>query len=611
MAYPGLGMIGCEHLAGMYGVDEGIIDGKGTGVRHLFYKGFEEDLVHSAVTLVKSGGKILYGNRVESKARHPEHIAPLDSYTDQGFCFTDVFETEDFRKVDRAFGFEESSLGFSCTITNRTYREKEVEVYAYVMLRPQGQGRIRVEDNRALASGQTCTIGIRGEQCDRFHLVEEGPTGFIYRTTAHVLYGDASPLELNPGEGSLTGILVGRTLTLPPDGSHTFHWTLAVGGREEEALDHLEACPPAGAFSKAKAYWQSFLARGEQPVAGTPLALERINRIAIKSATNRGFVPADLTGHYYSDGMPSYYARDSMMVARAFLLSGHYREAKEILLYLMERPRKKSGEFYQRYNGKGQPSEGANNEVYQQLDSIGYFLRNARDYERFTGERLIDDAWIAELTGVLLASERKKGLVGPEGGVNEGVFGPAYITSSNMFIYGGIRAAIEMVSDAHLRDRLIDLNRSILAGIETTYLAGEGYQYGYVSYHDELVRKYDAPQYFGLLYGFEDTNKMRATHRYLLDHADFYHGGTGYSEQEYHHGPWLFNTGACAEYAYCTGDLKTYEKKRDWMVRHANRYGLMPEAISGDDERISYINPLVWACAEFVSVCHIHSQQEG
>ena len=38
-------------------------------------------------------------------------------------------------------------------------------------------------------------------------------------------------------------------------------------------------------------------------------------------------------------------------------------------------------------------------------------------------------------------------MVGPEGGVNEGVFGPAYITSSNMYIYGGLLAAIEIAKE--------------------------------------------------------------------------------------------------------------------------------------------------------------------
>ncbi|GKT24134.1 hypothetical protein ADUPG1_004576, partial [Aduncisulcus paluster] len=48
----------------------------------------------------------------------------------------------------------------------------------------------------------------------------------------------------------------------------------------------------------------------------------------------------------------------------------------------------------------------------------------------------------------------------------------------------------------------------------------------------------------------------------------------------------------------------------DWVRQHSNGYGLMPEAIDGDNENKSYINPLVWACAEFVSACQIEHQQE-
>ena len=88
-------------------------------------------------------------------------------------------------------------------------------------------------------------------------------------------------------------------------------------------------------------------------------------------------------------GSPSYYARDSMMVARAFMLSGHHREFEDIMLYLINRPTKANGEFCQRYNGKGLPSEGANNNVFHQLDSIGYFARNIRDYYFKSGKMLL------------------------------------------------------------------------------------------------------------------------------------------------------------------------------------------------------------------------------
>jgi hypothetical protein len=608
MRYPGLGIIGCEKLAGMYGVNEGIIDGKGTGVRHLFYDGFDLDLVHSAVTLIKDGDTIYYGNRVEKKTGHPIHLKPVESKTEEGFCFTDHFETTELSKIDRGFGFGESCLGFQCEIKDERDQEREIEVYAYVLLRPQPRMMAAKRASQVIAVGEHSAIGISAENCDLVTLVEEGPTGFIYRLTSALLYEEGNDASIEPRDDSLTGILLGKRMTLPANGSVSFEWKMQFERTEQELEVVLDACDDLK--TQARMYWDTFVRQGNILKDPKHQAQERVNRIAIKSAMIGGFVPADLTGHYYSDGMPSYYARDSMMVARAFLLAGHYREAKEILIYLINRKKKVSGEFYQRYNGEGNPSEGANNNVFHQLDSIGYFARNLREYQRMTGERLMEESDLKGLMHALLTCEKKQGMVGPEGGVNEGVFGPAFITSSNMFIYGGVQAAMEMIEDDAYNESLKNLNKEILKGVESTYLAGEGYQYGYVSYHDDLVKKYDTPQYFGLLYGFEDTENMRATHQNLLQHAAFFEDGIGYSEQEYHHGPWIFNTGACAQYAHLIGDLETYARKLAWISDHGNAYGLMPEAVSGDDETQCYINPLIWACAEYVSTCHIKRIEE-
>ena len=608
MRYPGLGIIGCEKLAGMYGVNEGIIDGKGTGVRHLFYDGFDLDLVHSAVTLIKDGDTIYYGNRLEKKAGHPVHVKPVESKTEDGFCFTDRFELEGLTKTDRGFGFGQSSLGFQCEIENQENKSREIEVYAYVLLRPQAQMKVVKRTSQVIAVGEHSAISIRADHCDLVTMVEEGPTGFIYRLTSGLLYGDGKDETIEPRDDSLTGILVGKKVTLSAMGSVSFEWKMQFD-RTKEALDRVSnSCKDLK--TQAELYWDAFVQQGNELKDPKHQEQEKVNRIAIKSAMIGGFVPADLTGHYYSDGMPSYYARDSMMVARAFLLAGNLSEAKEILNYLINRKRKVSGEFYQRYNGMGDPSEGANNNVFHQLDSIGYFARNLREYKRMTGEQLMEEDDLKKLMHALLTCEKKQGMVGPEGGVNEGVFGPAFITSSNMFIYGGVQAAMEMIEDDAYSELLKNLNKEILRGVESTYLPGEGYQYGYVSYHDELVKKYDTPQYFGLLYGFEDTENMRTTHRNLLQHAAFFGDGIGYSEQEYHHGPWIFNTGACAQYAYLIGDLETYIRKLAWISDHGNAYGLMPEAVSGDDETQCYINPLIWACAEYVSTCHIKRIEE-
>lgn len=174
-----------------------------------------------------------------------------------------------------------------------------------------------------------------------------------------------------------------------------------------------------------------------------------------------------------------------------------------------------------------------------------------------------------------------------------------------MCVYGGLMAAVQMLEKHPLIEQINQTCADILAGIEGTFVPGEGYKYGYVTYHDDLIFKYDTPQYFGPLYGFPNTKNMRTTHARLLNNASFLEHGIGYSEQEYHHGPWIFNTAACAQYAFCIGDMDTYESKLSWLKDHSNAYGLMPEAISADNPNQCYINPLVWACAEVISALHV------
>ena len=62
----------------------------------------------------------------------------------------------------------------------------------------------------------------------------------------------------------------------------------------------------------------------------------KINLVSMKAVCVGGYIPADLTGHYFCNKMPCYYARDSIMVARAFFLSGHFRECRAILSFHMQ-----------------------------------------------------------------------------------------------------------------------------------------------------------------------------------------------------------------------------------------------------------------------------------
>lgn len=60
-------------------------------------------------------------------------------------------------------------------------------------------------------------------------------------------------------------------------------------------------------------------------------------------------IPADVIGHYNSNnGTPTFYVRDSLMIARAFIYSGYLDEAKKIILFIAGLPLKEEGEFFQR-----------------------------------------------------------------------------------------------------------------------------------------------------------------------------------------------------------------------------------------------------------------------
>jgi len=607
MSFPGLAIIGCDRLAGIYGVNEGIVDAKGCGVQHLFFGGFKKDLIHSATSLIKDGDTIYYGNRSEKVGQHPIHLTPSHSAAEGGYIFSDHFDYANFTKTDQAFAWGEANLGFESVIANKTDQARRIEVFAYVIVRAQKARNIFGDGGRIIAEGNDCHIGVNFDGATLHTIVEEGPTGFIYRLSGALLHGNKHLGPVAAGENMLCGIAIGKQVELEARGEVKISWSMGFSANKEELEKTLAAQADGNNKDKARHYWDAYLSAGTKATIAGFAGLDRANQVAIKSAMIDGFVPADLSGFYYANGLPCYYARDAMMVARAFMLAGRLGEARQIILYLLALKRKPSGEFYQRYDGHGRPAEGANNAVFHQLDSIGYLLRAVYEFKQLSGELLTSPGDIADLARVIIRAEKKHGLVGPEGGVNEGVFGPAFIVSSNMCIYGGLKAAAGLLGDHPLVAHIEATNEAILAGIEGAFAPAQGYCYGYVTYHDELVMKYDTPQYFGLLYGFKDTQNMRKTHALLLKNASFDGDGIGYSEQEYHHGPWTFNTAACAQYAFKIGEGKTGLAKLRWLDKHANDYGLMPEAFSADNPGQCYINPLVWACAEVVAALHVVS----
>lgn len=604
--YTGIGLIGNENIAAIYAVNNGIVDINGTGIYHLFYKDYSHDLIQSAVTMIKAGDTICYGNKVWREETHPHHIRPEKTYVEDHYRYCDEFSLEHLGlyRTEKVYAYGEHRLVFETEIENRSGQQQEISVYGYTAVRNTRPIAVEKQgtDSVCVHTGNVY-IGMHTSVNGETYLVDDSPTDFAYQTFLDIMEGRQNT-ETRETDSRL-GYAKGGNVMLEPGETKKICWTLIFADSKEELSEELHRAEGVDLRAEADNYWKNWIEEGCVPESDQFADMALTNLVAIKAVCVGGYVPADLTGHYFCNQMPCYYARDSIMVARAFLAAGHQRECKDIITYLIGRKRKENGEFFQRYDGNGEPNEGANNNVFHQIDSIGYFGRIVWEYMEKTGELLAEEKLLEELTDVIAHAEQKFGMVGPEGGVNEGVFGGAFITSSNMFIYGGIRAIGKIfcqLKNAEYEKKCEVICEQLYKGIQTTYNEKlRRYDYGYVTYHDHTVRKYDTPQYFGPLYGYPDDEDMKKTHQYFLKYASFFEDGIGYSEQEYHHGPWLFNTLACAEYCKRSGEQAEYEKKMKWAEAHSNAYGLFPEAVDADNECICVINPLSWACAEFAA----------
>jgi GH15 family glucan-1,4-alpha-glucosidase len=207
------------------------------------------------------------------------------------------------------------------------------------------------------------------------------------------------------------------------------------------------------------------------------------------------------------------------------------------------------------------------------------------------------------MINILYQTNIKNGLYGPEGGVNEGVYGPAFIVSTNMFIAGGIKGAMYLADEfnqVELKEKWSSIYNDLQKSIENTFCSDRYYPYGYVTYHDDIIMRYDTPQLLSGSLGYPLSENYRKSYSSLLNKATYFDYGIGYSEQEYHDGPWIFNTAAAASVAYLLDDIDNYNFIMKWLVNHQNGYMMNPEAVDAKNENIPFINPLMWANSEFV-----------
>lgn len=604
MNYPGLTYLGSERFSALYGLNETIVDQKAIGVQHLFIDDYQQDLIHTACSVITYNQSAYFGDRVKPLVGHPDRIPPVSTQVHHHCILEDVFKYEVFEKTDQV-GANKNHILFQTKIKNNSKSVQTFGLAALVISQSNLEQSVTPTKNRVVFQFGHKTFAVISDQMDRISASLDAPSGFMYHGIEDILL-KKNELKDTIHASTPIAVSLNREVTLLPNEQVIFRWAIVVGNFEDELNTNILDVHFDSALDDIKNFWDTWL-KTSALKSKFPDASKTI-LVALKAANLNGLLPADLTGHYFANGKVSFYVRDALMGSRAFLYAGFYHEFEQVIQFLMQCPLKESGEFYQRYNSFQHPDEGANNSVFSQIDSIGYLARVLSDYYDLTGRVLVEFETMAKIVNVLKSISTKQGLFGPEGGVNEGVFGPAYIGSTNMFIVGGLLGAAQLASKLnHPIEAKVwkEMAAHLTVGIEKTFLNEGYYAYGYVNYHSEIIRKYDTPQLLATSLGYPITEQFIQNFRTLSHKAVFFGNGFGYSEQEYHHGPWLFNTCAAAETAMLIDDQQKYIDIMEWILSHRNGYGLLPEAIDATDEKRTFINPLMWANAEFVCAAFI------
>ncbi|MBU1093226.1 MAG: hypothetical protein KKH01_02055 [Firmicutes bacterium] len=602
--YRGLTYLGSSQFTTSYGLNECIIDQKAIGVQHLYINDFKEDLIHSACTVVTHQEKAYFGDRIKPRIGHAQRVTSSKTYIEDHSVTVDVFSYPKFIKIDRV-GAGKNHLTFETEIKNTTKDYQQFQVSSLVISSHGNHACVTSYRQSLIYALVNKYFAVIQQNGFDMRVSLDAPSGFAYHGIEDILYNK------NHFEGQINSHLpiamsINQNVDLKPDEKKTIRWAILVATDETEIRRLVDDYSFEDQLESIKSYWKKWLYNAKK----TPHYQEESHTmlVALRGALLNGFLPADLTGHYFANGKACFYVRDALMGARAFLYSGFYDEYKSIIHFLTGCQLKENGEFFQRYNANQMPDEGANNNVSSQIDAIGYFARIIADDYALTKQMIVPYSYYQSMINSLKHISKKNGLFGPEGGVNEGVYGPAYIISTNMFIVGGLYGASYLANElnhADDADTWKNIAENIQSNIEQTFLEEQYYPYGYVSYHNEVIKRYDTPQLLSLSLGYPMTEHYIKNYQTLLNISNYFNYGIGYSEQEYHNGPWIFNTAAAAEVAFLTNDMSNYHHLMLWMIAHRNHYGLLPEAIQATDENIPFINPLMWANAEFITAAYI------
>ena len=401
---------------------------------------------------------------------------------------------------------------------------------------------------------------------------------------------------------------------------------IAAGTSPEEAVEKLTAIREQDdPFGASAAHWEAWMNSGTVPDFQDPALLEayRQNLYAARAACLNGQIPADITGQFRTHNMPQLYPRDALMCARVFLLTGHLEEAAQVMAFWTrpEIARKTPGEWYARYDARGQAVDAGSGARYDEpeWDSNGYLILLAAEYHQRTGEWPVDPSVLFPLADFLVDHIDDNGLLF-EGGIVEW---SGYLPATNMITAAALQTASRIAADrgdtlgpdryARASERIgnslrfmFDSSRGTYADVRFAGGKASG-QRSVSGAAGEKLYLWDTSANFAILWGYPDHAEMRQSNDFYSRHCVKDDGGLQYFDSPdpglagYGHDLFFFTTAAAAQVHASGGDAEQARRHVDWMLRNLNLYGLAPERIYLNGSGCSQASPLSWCCAELAA----------
>jgi GH15 family glucan-1,4-alpha-glucosidase len=406
-----------------------------------------------------------------------------------------------------------------------------------------------------------------------------------------------------------------------------------------EALSNLQALQgDKNLEATAAEYWETWMNSGilprfpdHTPETAAYIEAYKRNLYCVKAANLNGQIPADITGQFVTNNMPQLYPRDAMMCARVLLLTGHPREARQVIEFWADPrvPMKTPGEWYARYDAHGKPVDAGTGARFDEpeWDANGYFIYLVSKYHESQGEWLADRALIDRLADFLVHHIGQNGLL-EEGGIVEWT---GYLPATNMIGSAALQTAAEIARQSGGQDKArsyAEASRKIAAAMPQMFDPSRK-TYADVRFTDKKgangeslpgrtgVKTYlwDTTANVGVIWGYPNHPEIEMSNLFYAANTVQLAGGMQYFDSPdsglagYGHAVFFFTTAAASQYESLRGNKVAAKSYIDWMMRNANSYGLMPERIFLDGSDASPASPLSWCSAEFASALLLWNQK--